>query len=151
MKATNSFSTTLVPNRPPAVAASFHGMFSMYMTGWKIVPRMQLEAELGMAEPGADPAEQAVGERDQGDEGEHHRADRDRELDAGLRALGGGHDDVGRPLLAMLGLVDRRRLEVARGGVVGHDDLGHQDAARRGHEARGEQIGQQMPTPIMLA
>ena len=29
-------------------------------------------------------------------------------------------------------------------GIVGHHDLGHQDAARRGHEAGGEQIGQQL-------
>ena len=56
----------------------------------------------------ADPAEQAVGERDQGDERQHHRADRDRQLDAGLRALRGGHDDVGRllALLERLGDVD---------------------------------------------
>ena len=50
------------------------------------------------------PAEQAVGERDQRDEGQHHRADRDRQLDAGLRALRGGHDDVGGPLAFLEGL-----------------------------------------------
>ena len=113
MKATNSFSTTLVPNRPPAVDASSHGTFSMNMTGWKILPRISWKRQLGMAEPVADPAEQAVGERDQSDEGKHHRADRDGELDAGLRALGGGHDDVGGLVLAMLGLVDRLGLDVA--------------------------------------
>ena len=63
----------------------------------------------GIAEPAADPAEQPVGERDERDEGEHHCADRDRQLDAGLRALRGGHDDVGGPFLvvARLGELDR--------------------------------------------
>ena len=67
-----------------------------------------LEAEVGDADQVAEAAEQAVGERDQGDEGEHHRADRDRELDAGLRALRGGHDDVGglHAFLERLGDVD---------------------------------------------
>ena len=60
-----------------------------------------LEAEVGDADQLAEPAEQPVGERDQRDERQHHRADRDRELDAGLRALRRGHDDVGR-LLALL-------------------------------------------------
>src|SRR3954464_10745568 len=40
LKATNSFSTTFVPNRPPAVEASSQGTFSMNMTGWKILPRI---------------------------------------------------------------------------------------------------------------
>ena len=62
---------------------------------------MPLEAEVGDARHVAETAENAIGERNQGDEGKHHRADRDRELDAGLGALGRGHDDVGR-LLAFL-------------------------------------------------
>ena len=106
------------------------------------------------------PAEQAVGERDQGDEGEHHRADRDGEPDAGLRALGGGHDDVGRPLALLerlgdldllLGRLDaavERKLVLAR--LVGHDDLGHQDSARRRHEGGGEQ-GRQILRAEQLA
>ena len=63
-----------------------------------------LEAEVGNADHVAEPAEQAVGERDQRDERQHHRADGDGQLDAGLRALGGGHDDVGRPLALLEGL-----------------------------------------------
>ena len=35
MKATNSLSTILVPNRPPAAPASFHGMPIRNMTGAK--------------------------------------------------------------------------------------------------------------------
>ena len=58
---------------------------------------------------------------------------------------GRGHDDVGRLLaflerLGHLDLVVLDRVGVAR--VVGHDHLGHQDAARRRHEGRGEQVGQ---------
>ena len=73
-----------------------------------------------MPEPVAEPAEQAVGERDQSDEGEDHGADRDGELDARLRALGRGHDDVGRlhALLERLGdldLVSSTACGVARG------------------------------------
>ena len=46
-KATNSFSTTLVPNRLPAWPASFHGTLSMYMTGWKILPRISWKLSSG--------------------------------------------------------------------------------------------------------
>src|SRR6185369_5875250 len=35
MKATNSLRTSFVPNRPPAVPASFHGTPIRNMTGWK--------------------------------------------------------------------------------------------------------------------
>ena len=35
MKATNSFSTILVPNNPPAICASFHGMPRRNMKGAK--------------------------------------------------------------------------------------------------------------------
>ena len=38
MKATNSFRTILVPNRPPATPASLHGMPIRNMTGEKSVP-----------------------------------------------------------------------------------------------------------------
>ena len=106
MKATNSLSTSLVPNRPPAVPASFHGTPIRNMIGCEDVADQPLEAEVGNADHVAEAAEQAVGERDQSDEREHHRADRDRELDAGLRALGGGHDDVGRLLAFLEGLGD---------------------------------------------
>src|ERR1044072_5781579 len=41
-----------------------------------------------------DPAEHSIGERDEADKGEHHRAHRDRDLDAGQRAVRRGHDDV---------------------------------------------------------
>ena len=104
MKATNSLSTILVPNRPPATPASFHGMPIRYMTGENRSPTIALERRSGLAEPAADPAEHAVGQRHQRDEGQHHRADRDRQLDAGLRALRRGHDDVGRPLALLEGL-----------------------------------------------
>jgi hypothetical protein len=78
------------------------------MIGLKMVPTIALEAEVRIAEQVAEAAEQAVGQRDQGDEGEHHRADGDGEPDAGLRALRRGHDDVGGPLalLERLGDVD---------------------------------------------
>src|SRR3546814_4079448 len=55
----------------------------------------RLERQVGIAEPAADPGEQPIGERDERDEGEHHRAHRNRQLDAGLRALCRRHDDVG--------------------------------------------------------
>ena len=93
----------------------------------------------------AEPAEKPVGERDQRDERQHHRADRDRELHAGLRALRCGHDDVGglHAFFERLRDVDLRVLDrIAVRRVVGHDHLGHEDAARRGHEGGGEQIRQ---------
>ena len=70
---------------------------------------------------------------------------RDGELHAGLRALGRSHDDV-RGLLAFLERLGDVDLGVLRGVGVGrivrHDHLGHQDAARRRHERRGEEVGQ---------
>ena len=109
-----------------------------------------------MAEPAAHAAEDAVGERHQRDEGEHHRAHRHGELQPGLRALGGGHDQVGGAFLVVV-LVDRLDHRRARQGLavqvalvdllagesrawIGHDDLGHQDAARGRHEGRGDEV-----------
>jgi hypothetical protein len=39
----------------------------------------------------------AVHQRDQPDEGDQHGADRDRDAETLLRAVGGGLDQVGRP------------------------------------------------------
>ena len=122
----------------------------------------------GNAEPAADPAQQAVGQRHQRDEGQHHRADRHRQPHAGLRALRRRLDDIGRrsPFLEGLGdfdfvrlaaLGDRRRslgADPALGsanprprsrlgfGIVGHDDLGHHDPAGCRHEGGGQQVRQ---------
>ena len=122
-----------------------------------------MERELGIAEPSADAAQNAVGKRHQRDESQHHRAHRHRQLDARLRALGGGLDDVGGLVAFLKGLGDlirharldqRRRtfsadprlgqgqfaLRLGRGvAFVGHDDLGHQDATGSRHEGGGEQ------------
>ena len=128
MKATNSLRTILVPNRPPATPASFHGTPIRYMTGENSVADQRLEAQVGHAEPAADTAEHAIGQRHQRDERQHHRADRDRQLDAGLRALGGGHDDVGRAFALLKGIGDldlvlgpcrRRRLRAASSSAPG--------------------------------
>jgi hypothetical protein len=99
--------------------------------------------------------QQTVGERDQGDEGEHHCAHRDGEADTGLGALSGGHDDVGRPFAFLEGLgdldllLDRFGLAVERQllltlRLVGHHDLGHENAAGRRHEGGSEQVGQRL-------
>ena len=99
----------------------------------------------------ADPAEDAIGHRHQGDKGEHHRADRNRQLDPGLRALPRGHDDIGG-LLTLFEPVDLEIVFAARDRgpalerqfvlwrqIVGHDQLGHQYPARRRHERGGKQ------------
>ena len=65
-----------------------------------------LEAQFGIAEQAAGPAEQAIRQRDERDEGQHHGAHRDRQLYAGLRALRGGFDDVGRLLSFLEGFGD---------------------------------------------
>ena len=75
-----------------------------------------LEAEVRNSDQIAEAAEQPVGERHQGDEREHHRADRDGELDAGLGALRRGHDDVGglHAFLERLGDIDLGVLGLVR-------------------------------------
>ena len=103
----------MVPNSPPAVPRLVPRHADQEHDRREHVADQPLEAEVGNADQIAEPAEQPVGERDQRDEREHHRADRDRELDAGLRALRGGHDDVGRLLafLERLGDLDLRVLD----------------------------------------
>ena len=58
------------------------------------------------------PPSKSIGERDQRNKRQHHRADGDRELHASLRALRGGHDDVRRlhALFERLGDIDLRSL-----------------------------------------
>ena len=95
------------------------------MIGCEQIADQPLEAEVGNADHIAEPAEQAVSERDEGDESQHHRADRDRELDAGLRTLGSGHDDVGglHALLERLGDVDLRNPPTRVGVVAGSSGM----------------------------
>ncbi len=47
MKATNSLRTSLVPNSPPAVPASFQGTQIRNMIGWKIVPTIRWKLSSG--------------------------------------------------------------------------------------------------------
>ena len=101
MKATNSLSTILVPKSPPACSASAHGTPSKNIRRKDIAEHL-LEREIRLTEQPANPAQNAVGERDQRDEGQHHRADRNGQLDPGLRALRRGHDDVGGLFLAIV-------------------------------------------------
>jgi hypothetical protein len=98
MKATNSLSTSLVPNSPPARIASAQSHRAEQPEHRRENITQQIIGRTGRAGRTANwpiPPSSAVGQRHQRHEGQHHRADRDRQLHAGLRALAGGHDDVG--------------------------------------------------------
>jgi hypothetical protein len=65
-------------------------------------------------------------------------------LHARLRALRRRHDDVRGLFLVVARFGHDHRFDAEILRIVGHHDLGHQDPARRRHEAGGEEIGQQL-------
>ena len=110
-----------------------------------------MEAKIRLPKPAANATQYAIGERNKGDEGQYHCANGDRQLNAGLRALRGGHDDIGGLFFAVViyghwliigmrvgqcrvAFTDRHRRDVR------HHQLGHQYAAGSRHECGGKQI-----------
>ena len=79
-----------------------------------------LEAEIGLAKQPADSSQNAIGECDERDKGEHHRTNGNGQLDPGLRALGRGHDDVGRFFFPIVGKDYRLfiRVRIGKGRVA---------------------------------